>query len=619
MSALAPRSVGATPPARAASRRRASDPRLLRVVRASAAKKWSRLASSDDDAPSTFSPSADHLPRCVGTVTRVDGRGQRHEFYVVGTVHTPGSASADEVRAVIERVRPDAVVLELDQERLDAVVATAMHAETSASDHPDPDAEPDLDQDVDRNVPRGSRALPSFPYALASPPAGYGADFLSGAVAAEAAGALVVLGDAKARSLPEEIRTRLFASPAELADVPRLWRSFAHLSRALGLGARERPPPVVGADGPAATVRFLDAVAEDPGKLAPLRGPLALGALALAVTLGDALGMRIPGDGDGIGVGVGTGVGVVPGDGIGIPGIPGIPVPGASRREWMGALASAADALASAAAVLAFGRASEVLLADRDATLACSAARAAAVSAALRRGDLRRVSYPFNPDADATAARARAAGPPGLPCFTTRRPILAGETRRLNLFEPRWLALMDRLAEENGGELVGAELGCVLGVNRRYVSDEWLRRATSSSASSASSASSSPSSPRVAATGDRSADLVVEPSMRRARVTRVTEGRRAVTGARKLEVWIEGASDDEPGGVVPNVARTTPHPAGYLVADVDGEPEEEAEDKSRSRSQTEDGAPVRCVCVVGLAHCNGVVTRLEVMDLDEWR
>ena len=610
MSALAPRSVGATPPARAASRRRASDPRLLRVVRASAAK------SSDDDAPSTSSPSADHLPRCVGTVTRVDGRGQRHEFYVVGTVHTPGSASADEVRAVIERVRPDAVVLELDQERLDAVVATAMHAETSASDHPDPDAEPDLDRDVDRDVPRGSRAFPSFPYALASPPAGYGADFLSGAVAAEAAGALVVLGDAKARSLPEEIRARLFASPAELADVPRLWRSFAHLSRALGLGARERPPPVVGADGPAATVRFSDAVAEDPGKLAPLRGPLALGTLALAVTLGDALGMRIPGDGDGIGVGVGTGFGIgIPG----IPRIPGIPVPGAARREWMGALASAADALASAAAVLAFGRASEVLLADRDATLARCAARAVAVSAALRRGDLRRVSFPFTPDADATAARARAAGPPGLPCFTTRRPLLAGETRRLNLFEPRWLALMDRLAEENGGELVGAELGCVLGVNRRYVSDEWLRRATSSSASAASSASSSPSSPRVAATGDRSADLVVEPWMRRARVTRVAEGRRAVTGARKLEVWIEGARDDEPGGFVPSVARTTPHPAGYLVADVDGEPEEEAEDESRRRSWTEDGAPVRCVCVVGLAHCNGVVTRLEEMNLDEWR
>ena len=580
MSAVASRSVGAPSPVRVASRRRASDPRHLRVARASAAKETSsRLASSDDDAPPTSSPSADRLPRCVGTVTRVDSRGQRHEFYVIGTVHTPGSASADEVRAVIERVRPDAVVLELDQERLDGVVATALHAETDrpepASDRPNPSAEPDRDRDVDRDV---SSSWPSFPYALAAPPAGYGADFLSGAVAAEAAGALVVLGDAKARSLPEHIRARLFDAPAELADVPRLWRSFAHLSRALGLDARERHPPVVGADGPAATVRFSDVVAEDPGKLIPLRGPFTVGALALAATLGDALG-----------------IGIAPRDGIAVP----VPVPG-----WV-------DAAASAAAVLAFGRASEVLLADRDATLARSAARAVAVSAALRRGHLRRLSFPFTPDADVTAARARAAGPPGVPCFTTRRPLLADETRRLNLFEPRWLALMDRLAEENGGELVGAELGCVLGVNRRYVSDEWLGRATASSTSSPSSTT------RIVAAGDRSADLVVEPWMRRARVTRVAEGRRAVTGARKLEVWIEGASDGEPGGFVPNVARITPHPAGYLVADVEGAPEEEVEDESHAR--TDDGAPVRCVCVVGLAHCNGVVTRLAEMNLDEWR
>jgi hypothetical protein len=34
----------------------------------------------------------------------------------------------------------------------------------------------------------------------------------------------------------------------------------------------------------------------------------------------------------------------------------------------------------------------------------------------------------------------------GVPCFTLRRRLAAGEERRLNLFEPRWLALMDRLA-----------------------------------------------------------------------------------------------------------------------------------------------------------------------------
>ena len=89
-------------------------------------------------------------------------------------------------------------------------------------------------------------------------------------------------------------------------------------------------------------------------------------------------------------------------------------------------------------------------------------------------GSLRRVSYGFTADATATSAAAAAAGPgpAGTPCFTLRSPLAAGETRRLNLFEPRWLSLMDRLAAEHGGELVGATLGCMLGVSRRYVSED---------------------------------------------------------------------------------------------------------------------------------------------------
>ena len=134
------------------------------------------------------------FPRCVGTVTRTDSRGRRYEFYVVGTVHTSGCASAEEVREVIERVRPDAVVLELDQERLDITVANAMVA-TGRTE--------------------------------------YGADLLAGATAAERLGALVVLGDAKARSLPELARARLLTSPADLADLPRLWRSLRYLGRLL--------------------------------------------------------------------------------------------------------------------------------------------------------------------------------------------------------------------------------------------------------------------------------------------------------------------------------------------------------------------------------------------------
>ena len=64
----------------------------------------------------------------------------------------------------------------------------------------------------------------------------------------------------------------------------------------------------------------------------------------------------------------------------------------------------------------------------------------------------------------------------------------------------------------------------------------------------------------------RSADIVIEPWMRLARVIRYEEGARAVTGARKLEVWIEGLRDADPGGFFPRVASVTAHPAGYLCA-----------------------------------------------------
>ena len=58
------------------------------------------------------------------------------------------------------------------------------------------------------------------------------------------------------------------------------------------------------------------------------------------------------------------------------------------------------------------------------------------------------------------------------PCFTLKRALARGETRRLNLWEPRWLALLDALADANGGGLVGAELGCLLGHTRHYYGDD---------------------------------------------------------------------------------------------------------------------------------------------------
>ncbi len=550
-------STRAGPPPAPASARASAGRRRAAAARASASTSAPPSARRDPAAaPAPTATTTSTLPACVAALTRVDARGRRHEFYVVGTVHTPGSASAAEVRAVVETVRPDAVVLELDQERLDAIVATdlALALATSTSST------------------RG---------------ASYGADFLAGASAAESARALVVLGDAKARSLPDELRRRVFdASARELLDAPRLLRSLTHIPNALGLGLGPGPR-----GGGAGAVRFPDVVREDPGKLAPLRGPSLVALVALIATAYDA---ALSGGG-----GLGGGGDVTAATATTLA---------AASPPWR-ALLDVIDVAFDAAALLVFGRAVEVLLLDRDDVLAAACARAASACAGVDRGELRRVRHVFHADAATTAARERAAGPPGIPCFTLRRRMAPGEVRRLNLFEPRWLALMDRVARENGGNLVGAELGCVLGVNRRYVSQAWLDGVQGGESGGGERAGGESGAGESDATA-RSADLVVERWLRRAKVVSCEEGKRAVTGARKLEVYVKADDASTP----PTARALNAHPAGYLVADVEGEIGDAAATATRAADES-DAPPTRTVCVVGLAHCNGVVARLSTVSL----
>ena len=129
---------------------------------------------------------------------------------------------------------------------------------------------------------------------------------------------------------------------------------------------------------------------------------------------------------------------------------------------------------------------------------------------------------------------------------------------------------------------MGATLGCMLGVSRRYVAEDWLSRRRGNNGNTAAvdsmrtaavdsnesegrpSCEPGAAPPEVSRTTRRSADIVIEPWMRLARVTKCEEGKRAVTGARKLEVWIEGLADEDPSGpgFVPAVASVAAHPAG---------------------------------------------------------
>ena len=241
----------------------------------------------------------------------------------------------------------------------------------------------------------GTFAPLSLPYALASSARGYGADFVAGAAAAEAIGALVVLGDAKARSLPDELRARMTDDPA---DLRRVLRSLGYVARAFGSRGETRVlnsveqnntnekrdetllEPTAASnddDESARTVSFVAALAEDPGKLSPLAGPLALLALGAAAFVRD---LAAPG---------------------------GIHV----DATWIHAASTWLDVALTLVAAIATASAAEVLLEDRDGVLARSAARSSACCDGMRRGRLRRVSYGFTADVEATATAAESAGP----------------------------------------------------------------------------------------------------------------------------------------------------------------------------------------------------------------
>lgn len=199
----------------------------------------------------------------------------------------------------------------------------------------------------------------------------------------------------------------------------------------------------------------------------------------------------------------------------------------------------------------------------------------------MRSGELLRRSFAFPTTAEAIDA-ATAAAPPRaadlLPFFPLRRPIGAGEERRLNLFEPRWLALMDELGGGSSAGLPGATLGVLHALNKCYYEADGAEA--------------------------RRVDVVVRRVARRVRVHRCEEGTRPVTGRRRLIVHIVGEEELE---LEPQSLRGDP--GGFLVGRA--APLRDGLDgpggTGGGQRGSESGA--RVVCVVGLAHANGVLAR----------
>jgi hypothetical protein len=456
-----------------------------RVIVPDVPSSSSQASSNAAVVPTWLPPGTGFVSKSLKLDVSRPSRATPCEFYVVGTSHASAAAAVD-VRRVIRRVKPQAVVLELDQERADALVARFVERARVIDDSE------------------------------------YGSDLLTGIIESEREEALTVYGDVRARGIGEALAARAFGTnPFAIAR----WKSvLAYVKNAWGGGAVKSSSEcaLAAADVPRALVN-------EPRNLTPLAGP------AVAFVTATLASLAVPNS---------------PANGL-------------------------ADAWSVFLALFLFCPLVETLWMDRDEVLCANALNAVDVCSGIARGRVRRVRFDFSTDSSTTAKSMQMFVPSNadaIPCFTLKRPLGCGELRRLNLWEPRWLALMDSLAEANGGSLVGAELGCLLGRARHYVSSSCFEIPADATR--------------------RTGTVAVEDSVRRARVTRVVEGERPTTKARKLEVWIEGLDEYD-------VRSLETHPAGYLLASVEA---------SRVRRVNEnDEEVVTCVIVTGLAHANGII------------
>ena len=266
---------------------------------------------------------------------------------------------------------------------------------------------------------------------------------------------------------------------------------------------------------------------------------------------------------------------------------------------------------------------SDVLLKDRDVILAENVIKGVDIAKRLRKKELLSKQFTFsssssssltNNDDDDDVCDEKEKEDAALPVFTLKRPFEnKDEIRRLNLFEPRWLAMLDEIANRNDGSLVGAKLGVVLAQNRLYTPANFDKIEQQK----------------------RVASIVFDPFVQRAKVVDAKESTRPVTGARKVEVFI--ALDSETNDDFIGDFREAPGQRGYMLAskklekkttttstskesttigqsrrrrenDVIHDDDDDDDDAKKKKTTP---PPIACVVVCGKLHVRGVVGRLS--------
>jgi len=189
--------------------------------------------------------------------------------------------------------------------------------------------------------------------------------------------------------------------------------------------------------------------------------------------------------------------------------------------------------------VLLYGVAvvSDVLLKDRDDVLAKNVLKGVDIAKRLRKKELISKQFTFSSSSSLPSLDDDDDDDDDddhdrylldeLPVFTLKRPFESrDEIRRLNLFEPRWLRMLDEIARRNDGSLVGAKLGVVLAQNRLYTPENFDDVGDDDFDDTSKSNENETRNKRVAR-------IVFDPFVQRAKVVDAKESSRPVTAHAK--------------------------------------------------------------------------------------
>lgn len=238
------------------------------------------------------------------------------------------------------------------------------------------------------------------------------------------------------------------------------------------------------------------------------------------------------------------------------------------------------------------------IIVERDMILAASTVRASTVLRSLKENRSIRKRWKFKTTSQGQKAKIQSSSSQeekmskndsenrivlnDIPLFTLKTPIEKGMIRRLTLFEPRWLKMMDQI-KLNSSPSLQLQLGCVRCTNKFY------------------------SATAIDGVEGRHADIIFEKIGNLADVLEIKEGKRPVSGDRRLNVILQGGDS-----FVLDEARLSLCDDGYMVAST-AEPIcfEHLDARLNSSNDNTVNAVVRIVVVVGLLHGNGVVSLLS--------